>query len=73
MSERQKQHLGRSKGDETMLEGRDIRADAPDGIGAERLSGDDDSGAEASQQALRIEKLLEKDRKTSQEEIASQS
>ena len=47
MSERQKQHLGRSKGDETMLEGRDIRADAPDGIGAERVSGGEDSGTEA--------------------------
>ncbi len=34
MSKRQKQHMGRSKGDETMLEGRDIRADAPDGSGA---------------------------------------
>ena len=32
------------------------------------MSGDADSGAEASQQALRIEELLEKDRKSSEED-----
>ncbi len=68
MSKRQKQHQGRSEGDETMLEGRDIRADTPDGIGTERVSGAVDEGAEASNQALRIEELLEKDRDKSSEE-----
>jgi len=67
MTERQKQHLGRSKGDETTLEGRDIRADAPEGMGRNRESGAIEGGAEASQKALRIEELLEKDRTKSDE------
>ncbi len=67
MSERQKQHLGRSEGDDTTLEGRDIRADTPDGIGTERVNGAIEGGAEASQQALRIEELIAKDRKKSEE------
>ena len=67
MSERQKQHQGRSEGDDTMLEGRDINADAPDGIGTERVNGAIEGGAEASQLALRIEELIEKDRKKSEE------
>ncbi len=67
MTKRQKQHLGRSEGDDTMLEGRDIRADTPDGIGSERVDGAIEGGAEASEQALKIEKLLEKNRKKSEE------
>lgn len=67
MSERQKQHQGRSEGDDTMLEGRDIRADTPDGIGSERVDGAIEGGAEASEEALRIEKLIEKNRKKSEE------
>jgi len=67
MTERQKQHLGRSEGDDTMLEGRDIRADAAPGIGTERVNGAIEGGAEASQQALHIEELLEKNREKSAE------
>ncbi|GEM_PF-6737829 len=67
MSERQKQHQGRSEGDDTMLEGRDIKADAPDGIGTERVNGAIEGGAEDSQQALKIEELLERNRKKSDE------
>ncbi len=61
MSERQKQHLGRSADDDTMLEGRDISADTPEGIGTERVDGTG-GGAEASDQAKRIGELIEKDR-----------
>ncbi len=62
MSERQKQHQGRSADDDTMLEGRDISADAPEGIGTERVDGAIEGGAEASQQAQHIGELLEEDR-----------
>ncbi len=67
MSKRHKQHQGRSEGDDIMLEGRDIRADTPDGIGSERVDGAFEGGAEASQAALRIEELLTKNRKESKE------
>jgi len=67
MTERQKQHLGRSEGDDTMLEGRDIRADAAPGTGTERVSGAIERGAEASEQALHIEEPLEKSREKSAE------
>ena len=59
MSERQKQHLGRSASDDTMLEGRDIRAGAPPGVGGERVSGEYENGAEASAQAQHIGDLLD--------------
>ncbi len=64
MSERQKQHHGRSTGDNTTLEGRDIKADALEGTGSERVSAID-GGAEASEAAQRIEERLEKDREKS--------
>jgi len=67
MTERQKQHVGRSEGDDTMLEGRDIRADAAPGAGTERVSGAIEGGTAASQKALHIEKLLEKNREKSAE------
>lgn len=63
MSERHKQHLGRSAGDDTVLEGRDINADAPPGVGGERVNGAIEGGAEASEQALRIGRLLDEDRR----------
>lgn len=59
MSGRQKQHLGRSAGDDTTLEGRDIRAGAPPGVGGERVSGDFAEGAEASAEARHIGQLLD--------------
>jgi hypothetical protein len=62
MTERQKQHLGRSEGDDTMLEGRDIRADAAPGTGTEHVCGAIEGGTEASQKALHIEELLEQNR-----------
>ncbi len=65
MSERQKQHQGRSEGDDTTLEGRDIRADTPDGIGSERVDGEFEGGAEKSEQALRIEEKLKKNARVS--------
>lgn len=65
MTERQKQHQGRSEGDDTVIEGRDIKADLPEGTATERVNGDIEDGTEASQPALRIEELLEKDRKKS--------
>ena len=67
MTERQKQHQGRSEGDETMLEGRDIRADTPDGIGTDRVNGAIEGGAQASQAALLIEALVETNRKRTAE------
>jgi len=66
MTERQKQHQGRSKGDDTTLEGRDIRADTPDDMGTERVAGAIEGGAEASRKAIHIEELLEKNRRQSQ-------
>jgi hypothetical protein len=69
MSKRQKQHLGRSEGDDTMLEGRDIRADTPDGIGSERVDGAFEGGAEASEAAIRIEEKIEENRKETQEAV----
>ncbi len=67
MTERQKQHLGRSEGDETTLEGRDIRADTPEGIGSERVDGAIEGGAEKSEQALKIEEKLEKNRQKTED------
>lgn len=64
MSGRQTQHHGRSAGDDTTVEGRDIRADAPDGVGSERV-GASDGGAEASDQAKRIGTLIDGDREKS--------
>jgi hypothetical protein len=63
MSKRQKQHLGRSEGDDTMLEGRDIRADTPEGIGSERVDGAFEGGAEDSEAAIRIGEKIEENRK----------
>ncbi len=63
MSERQKQHHGRSAGDDTVDEGRDINADAPPGVGGERVNGEVEGGAEASEQALRIGRLLDEERR----------
>ena len=59
MSERQKQHLGRSADDDTTLEGRDIRADTPPGVGGERVSADLEGAADASADARHIGELLE--------------
>ena len=59
MSGRQKQHLGRSEGDETTLEGRDIRSGAPPAVGSERVSADFEEGAEASADAREIGRLLD--------------
>ncbi len=67
MTERQKQHQGRSEGDDTMLEGRDIRADTPEGIGSQRVDGAIEGGAKASEQALKIEEALEKNRRSSKD------
>lgn len=63
MTKRQKQHLGRSEGDETTLEGRDIKADAVAGSGQERVTGAFEDGLESSNDALHIEQLLEQARK----------
>ena len=63
MSERHKQHHGRSAGDDTVDEGRDINADAPPDVGGERVNGEVEGGAEASEQALRIGRLLDEDRR----------
>lgn len=65
MSERQKQHQGRSTGDDTTLEGRDIEADARPGVGSERVNGAIEGGAEASEQAQHIGRLLEDERRAS--------
>lgn len=67
MTERQKQHEGRSEGDETLIVGRDIKAGAVAATGAEQENGAIDAGEEGSQPALRIEELLEKNRKNSKE------
>lgn len=67
MSKRQKQHLGRSEGDDTMLDGRDIRADTPDGIGSERVDGAFEGRAEDAEDAARIDEAIEKSRKKSGE------
>ena len=63
MSERQKQHHGRSAGDDNVDEGRDINADAPPGVGGERVNGAIEGGGEASEQAHRIGRLLDEDRR----------
>ncbi len=63
MTERQKQHQGRSEGDETTLEGRDIKADAVAGTGHERETGEFEDGLESSNDALHIGQLLEQNRK----------
>ncbi len=60
MTERQKQHQGRSKGDDTTLEGRDVRAGAVAGTGHERVAGAFEEGAKSSDDALHIEALLDK-------------
>ncbi len=59
MSERQKQHLGRSASDDTTLEGRDIKADAQEGTGNQRVSGAFEGGAEKSEAAQKIDELIE--------------
>lgn len=59
MTGRQKQHLGRSAGDDTTLEGRDVRAGTPPGVGGERVSGDFAEGAESSADARHIGRLLD--------------
>ncbi len=63
MTERQKQHQGRSEGDDTTLEGRDIKADAVAGTGDERVTGAFEDGLESSNDALHVEKLLERAKK----------
>lgn len=63
MTNRQKQHLGRSEGDDTILEGRDIKADAVAGTGHEHVTGAFADGLESSNDALHIEKLLERAKK----------
>ena len=65
MTERQKQHLGRSEGDDTVIEGRDIKADAVARTDPEHANGAIDDGVDGSQPALRIEALLEQNRKHS--------
>lgn len=62
MTERQKQHQGRSASDDTELEGRDIKADALEGTGNQRVSGAFEGGKEKSDAALHIEELLKKEK-----------
>jgi hypothetical protein len=62
MTERQKQHQGRSTNDDTTLEGRDIRAGAVAGTGHAHVSGAFEEGAESSNDALHIEELLKKNK-----------
>ncbi len=64
MSERQKQHLGRSASDDTEVEGRDIKADALEGTGDQRVSGAFEGGKAKSDAALNIEELLKKERES---------
>ncbi len=64
MTERQKQHQGRSASDDTELEGRDIRADALEGTGNQRVSGAFEGGKEKSEAALHIEELLDKEKES---------
>jgi hypothetical protein len=62
MGKRQQQHMGRSVDDATQMEGRDINADAPEGMGASRVSADQPSADEAR----RIARLLEQDQQDGQ-------
>lgn len=64
MTERQKQHQGRSASDDTTLEGRDIRADALAGTGHERVAGAFEGAAASSDAANHVEELLEAARKS---------
>lgn len=63
MTERQKQHQGRSEGDETTLEGRDIKADAVAGTGDGHVSGAFGEEVESSEDAEHIARLLERAKK----------
>lgn len=63
MTERQKQHQGRSTDDETTLEGRDLRAASIAGTNHERVNDAFDEGAESSADALHIQALLDKAKK----------
>lgn len=67
MTERQKQHEGRSEGDDTVIVGRDIKAGAVAETGAEQENDASEDDVEGSQPALHIEELLKKDRKKSKE------
>ena len=62
MGKPQQQHMGRSVDDATRMDGRDINADAEEGMGKNRVAADQPSADEAK----RIAKLLEQDRQDGQ-------
>ena len=60
MTERQKEHQGRSASGDKILEGRDIRSGAVAGTAHEQLNKGFEEGAESSAAALHIQELLDK-------------